>query len=246
MSRIIIAITGSSGSGKTTLSHALAKSFGDNAVCLSTDFYYKGRSPEEPIADYLKKNFDHPDELLLDKFAEDAKNLFEGRSIKRPEIDFKGGTFIRTDNAVELDTRPVIILEGIFCLLHVKVRELVANYGYSIMTHAPSAIVLKRVLERDAIARHKPMELTLSVYTKNVLHGYFDFIKPLKTQCDLRLLTWTREEGDVSVDKLTQTSLTVLLPKLSPNLIETFVTSDSTHEILKDHIAQTREFLLSK
>lgn len=167
--------------------------FGDTAVCLSTDFYFKGREPETSVEDYLKGNFDRPDALLLEQFAQDVKALFEGNSIRYPERDLIGGTYLSTDTVVEVEAKPVIILEGTLCLYHSKIRELVKEHGYSIFTHAPSAVVLKRVALRDLIAaRHVSYEHTLNTYTGTVFRGYFDFIKPLKTTCDLYLPTWNR------------------------------------------------------
>ncbi len=240
MPGIIIAITGASGSGKSTLSQSLCGLFDDTAVCLSTDFYYKGREPETLIEDYLKRNFDHPDALLLDRFAHDVGTLLEGNNIRRPQMDFSGGTFIRTDDAVEVEAKPVIILEGIFCLHHPKIRELVKEHGYSIYTHAPSAVVLKRVALRDATDRHLPYEHTLKTYTGNVFRGYFDFIKPLKTTCNLYLPTWNREENDVSIEKLTQTAVEGFLPRLPTPLMATLLLSSSISITLRDMLEEQR------
>lgn len=233
MSRIIIAITGASGSGKTTLGHALAKSFGTQAVCLSTDQYYKNRSAVESVEEYRKKNFDHPDALLLDKFTEDVINLFKGRSVTIPEFDFSGETLSTTKGLV-VESRSIIILEGIFCLHPLKVRELVSAHGFSIMTHAPSAIVLQRVLKRDKSERQKSVNFILSSYTDHVLNGYYNFIKPLKTQCDLCLPTWSLDKGDISVEELTQTALKTLVSHLSADHIKLLNQFDCLDNRLND------------
>lgn len=234
----IIAITGGSGSGKGTLSASLHHIFGDSAVYLSTDFYYKGREPETSIEEYLKRNFDHPDALLLDRFARDVNSLFEGKDIRHPEMDFSGGTFIRTDDAVEVKAKPIIILEGIFCLHNLLIKELVKDHGYSIFAWAPTAVLQRRVALRDAEERHLPYTHTLNVFTGSVMTGYYSFVKPHKRTCNLLLPTWSAEEKDIPVAKLTQTILDGILSKFSREFLAEQLSTEFAREIWPDFVIE--------
>lgn len=236
MSKFIIAITGPSGAGKTTLSKLLLKLFGAHAVCLSTDSYYKGRSENETMEDYLKRNFDHPDELLLDKFAEDVKSLSEGKNIKRPEMDFVGGTFKRKDNAVDVHSSDIIILDGIFPLHHIAVKQLVKEQGVSIFVHAPSAIALKRALQRDVKERYKTPHFVVENYTTNVLGGYYSFIKPHKPDCDLRIATWTPSGNDLSDEQLAENALAGILARIPNELFKLLALSEAITPKLKGEL----------
>lgn len=231
---MIIAITGASGSGKSRLRLSLSNLFGaDNVVYLSTDNYYKGRTPDVPMEEYSKRNFDHPNEVLLDVFAEHVKALYEGHTIRRPHMDFEGGTFIRTDNAVEVKPNSIIILEGIFCLQHPSIETLVKEQGYSIFTKVPSALALARVADRDSKERHKSPAETIATYTGNVMDGYFAFIKPRKNTCDLKLSTWTPQEKNIPDEKLANQVLEGLLSKFARERIEELAPDNS---ILKERL----------
>lgn len=231
---IIFAVTGGSGSGKGTLCNELLRIFGDNAVYLSTDFYYKGRDPETSMDEYFQRNFDHPDAILLERFVYDVIRLYNGIDIKHPIMDFSGGTFIRTDDAVELNAKPIIVIDGIFSLEDRRIQNLVKENGYSIFTWAPSAVAQKRVAIRDAKERHNTHEHTLNVYTNSVMTGYYSFIKPHKRTSDLLLRTWNVEEKDIDVQKLSQQVLSGILSKFPKEVIAERIPEAIVADVWKD------------
>ena len=75
----IIGITGASGSGKTTLAQRLLEHFGDMAVLISLDSYYKDFS-HLPFEKRAALNFDAPDIHDHALLEEDLRALLRGRT----------------------------------------------------------------------------------------------------------------------------------------------------------------------
>ena len=73
----LIGVTGASGSGKTTLAHRLLEHFGNRAVLLSLDSYYKD-FPDLPFEKRAALNFDAPDIHDHALLEQDLRQLLSG------------------------------------------------------------------------------------------------------------------------------------------------------------------------
>lgn len=78
----LIGVTGASGSGKTTLAHRLLEHFGNRAVLLSLDSYYKD-FPDLPFEKRAALNFDAPDIHDHALLEQDLRQLLSGHPAPR-------------------------------------------------------------------------------------------------------------------------------------------------------------------
>jgi len=112
---IIIEICGGSASGKTTaLAEPLRDKFGDKALLLSMDDYYKGVTfMKEQLELGVELTFDQPEVIDMELIATHLDDLKAGESIDKPIYDFKSGERLGYE---KVNPKPIIILEGLFAL----------------------------------------------------------------------------------------------------------------------------------
>src|SRR3989344_5971436 len=112
---IIIEICGGSASGKTTaLAEPLRDKFGDKALLLSMDDYYKGVTfMKEQLELGVELTFDQPEVIDMELIATHLDDLKAGESIDKPIYDFKSGERLGYE---KVNPKPIIILEGLFTL----------------------------------------------------------------------------------------------------------------------------------
>ena len=137
MDTIVIGISGGSGSGKTRFVNDLTARFGNGEICfLHQDNYYKPIEQQEKDDEGIE-NFDLPDSLFLDKFAEDIKKLKNGESVVFTEYTFNNET--SESKVITIEPAKVIIAEGLFLFHHEVIIE---QLDLSIIIHADDRIVL--------------------------------------------------------------------------------------------------------
>ena len=88
---------------------------------LAFDAYYRDQGHLSP-ADRALVNYDHPDSLDHERFARDVAALRVGKSIERPVYDFATHTRA-ADEMVVVESRPIVIVEGILLLSFSTVVE---------------------------------------------------------------------------------------------------------------------------
>jgi len=112
---VVVEIAGGSASGKTsTVADMVKKVFGNEALILSADDYYRGKTFMDAEA---KKgnvlNWDQPEALNLDLFRQHLAQLKSGEPIEKPIYDMKVG---EPTSTVEVAPKKIIIVEGLFVL----------------------------------------------------------------------------------------------------------------------------------
>ncbi len=179
----LIAIAGGSGSGKTYWVNKV-KSLLDETklLVIPLDNYYRDQS-HLTFEERVKQNYDHPDSfdfgLLLDQLSE----LKKGKSIEMPRYDFAQHT--RKKEAVEIEPKEIIIIEGILTLEYQQIRNLA---DLKLFIETPDDIKLIRRLKRDTKERGRTME--------SVLEQYFDTVRPMF----MKYILPTKEFADVVID----------------------------------------------
>lgn len=144
----IIAIAGPSCSGKSTLVGALESHWGLNKVAsFPLDAYYRDQS-ELPMSERVHCNFDAPDAIDWSLLRAHLADVKTGKTVKRPVYDF--ATHTRTARHVLLESRPILIVEGIFALWSKAIRDLAAVRVY--MELPPEESLARRIL-RDGAKR---------------------------------------------------------------------------------------------
>ena len=175
---IIVGITGGSGSGKTLFMNSLMAKLKD-ASLFSMDNYYvditKQKKDDEGIED-----FDRLESIDHNKYVQDLKKLISGESISFREYTFNKN--ISEARTITVESKPVILVEGIF-VLHVKeVRELL---DLKLYVEAPNYLMMKRRIIRDANERGYDLNDVLYRYEYHVTPSFNKYIEPSKRWADL-------------------------------------------------------------
>ena len=169
---IVIGIAGGTGSGKTSIAQAILedlKKGGAEALLLEQDSYYI-KNDEMPFEERVKLNYDHPDVIdfeLLEKHIIDLKN---GNTIEKPIYNFS--EYNRCKETEIIESKPIIIVEGILILSVPKIRELL---DMKIFVDT----------ERDIQERGRSFENIKNQYIKTVKPMHLEFVEPSKRYADV-------------------------------------------------------------
>ena len=176
----LIGLTGLSGSGKTTFLQRLEQTFGKEQLSvISQDNYYKPREQQKTDKKCVV-NFDLPTSIDREAFHKDIVQLMEGKTVYREEYTFNNK--LAVPKMLEFNSRPLILVEGIFIYHYKEVRKLL---DLKLFLHVKETTALGRRIRRDQIERNYPLEDVLYRYEKHVLPSYERFIKPYQTEADL-------------------------------------------------------------
>lgn len=177
---VIIGIAGGTGSGKTTIVKKIVDSLPDGSVAvIPQDSYYNDQS-HLPLDVRKKTNFDHPNAFEWPLFAQQIRELKEGKSIEQPTYSYLVCT--RLPETVHVEPKEVIIIEGIMCFHDKELRD---QMDLKIFVDVPDDERLLRVIERDIAERGHPLEMLIEKY-RNVLKPMHDaFIEPTRQYADI-------------------------------------------------------------
>jgi len=177
---LVIGIAGGSGSGKTTLARLILERVGtDRIAFLPHDGYYKDLS-SLPINQRATINFDHPDSLDSDLLVTHILSLRKNQPIELPIYDFK--THSRTKDTIHIESRPIIMVEGILIFAEKKLRNLLE---VKIFVDTDSDIRFIRRLERDLTERGRTTESVIRQYMATVRPMHLEFVEPSKRYADV-------------------------------------------------------------
>jgi len=177
---LVIAIAGGTGSGKTTVANVIIERVGtEHIVYLPHDAYYKDLK-NLPEAQRAQINFDHPNSLDTEMLIEHVRDLKAGQPIERPVYDFK--THSRTDEIIDLQAQPIVIVEGILIFVESALRNL---FDVKIFVDTPPDIRFIRRLERDINERGRTAISVMQQYQETVRPMHLEFVEPSKRYADV-------------------------------------------------------------
>lgn len=193
---MIMGISGGTGSGKTTFAQKIISSVGlDNVVYLQQDSYYRNLG-DMPLDLKHRVNYDHPDAFDTDLLINHLAALRAGEAIEQPIYDYPSHS--RRSESVHVESRPVIIVEGILVFVNSKLRGLM---DMKIFVDTDPDIRFIRRLDRDVHERGRTLESVIIQYTTTVRPMHLQFVEPSKRYADIII-----PEGgynDVGIDLIT-------------------------------------------
>jgi uridine kinase len=177
---LIIGIAGGTGSGKTTVVRKITERFSRNEVALlSQDAYYFDNG-HLSLEERRAKNFDHPDSVEFDLLIDHVKKLRSSQPVEEPVYSFI--SCLRQPETRRVEPREVLIVEGILCLTHKKLRDLM---DIKVYVDCDSDLRLSRVIRRDINERGRNINQVLDRYEKTVRPSHLQFIEPTKRFADI-------------------------------------------------------------
>ena len=192
----IIGIAGGTGSGKTTVVRQIAKALPPHcAAVLPLDSYYNDTTdltPEERRA----INFDHPDAFDWKLLSEHISMLKRGEAIEQPTYSYIESN--RQKETIHVEPKPVIIIEGIMCLHHKKLRDMM---DLKIFVDTDADVRLIRNIRRDVVERGRTVDMVLDRYEKVLKPMHEQFIEPTKKFADLIIPSGGRNQTGIHILK---------------------------------------------
>ena len=177
---LVIGLAGGSGSGKSTIARSIVDAIGAEQVALlQHDAYYRDQS-DLPLEQRLKVNYDHPDSLETDLMVHHVGDLAAGRPIDRPVYDFT--VHNRSAETVRIESRPVILVEGILVLYESELRALMDLKIY--VDTDPDLRIVRR-WERDIKERARSFDSVRDQYLQTVRPMHLQFVEPSKRYADI-------------------------------------------------------------
>ncbi|MTI94948.1 MAG: uridine kinase [Firmicutes bacterium] len=177
---LLIGIAGGTGSGKTTVTNAIVESLPPESVAvLEHDSYYKDQS-DISFEERLHTNYDHPFAFDTPLLISHLEKLLQNQTIEKPVYSFVEHTRLARTERVE--SRPVIILEGILILEDKRIRNLLDIKVY-VDTDADVRII--RRICRDIQERGRTLESVVEQYLSVVRPMHMQFVEPTKRYADL-------------------------------------------------------------
>lgn len=177
---ILIGITGGTGSGKSTITREICSKFDESCIAvIEQDSYYKDQS-DIPFEERVKTNYDHPDAFDTELMVSHLKELAKGNSIKKPIYDFE--IHNRKKETVKVESKEIIIVEGILVLEERELRDLLDIKIY-VDTDADVRII--RRIVRDMNERGRTLDSVINQYLNVVRPMHMQFIEPSKRYADI-------------------------------------------------------------
>lgn len=192
----LIAVVGGSGSGKTWLAAELVGWLGDEAAHLCLDHFYRDLG-HLPKPEREQVNFDDPASIDWEALRTVLNTLERGEMARVPVYDF--ADHVRKDETVELESRPLVVLEGLWLLHPEWLREKVA---VSVFVDCPEEVRLLRRVERDVVTRERTEESVRRQFAEHVQPMHARFVEPQRDLAMRRVcspLSKDEQDGLLSV-----------------------------------------------
>ena len=171
---LVIGIAGGTASGKTTLMKRLVEHFGSEVAVLSHDNYYK-RHDELSFEERSRINYDEPAAFDTSLMVYHLEQLRHGQAVDCPTYDYT--LHNRSDETIRIESRRVIIVEGILIFENEALRNLM---DIRIFVDTDADIRLCRRIKRDVNKRGRTVESVLEQYQTTVKPMHEQYVEPSK------------------------------------------------------------------
>jgi uridine kinase len=176
----VLGVAGGTCSGKTTVAERLAEVVGpEHLALLRLDSYYVD-TPEKPLEERARLNYDHPDAFDFDLLQHHVAELCVGHTVDVPVYDY--AFHRRSGQTVRVPSAKVVVVEGILVLYEPALREL---FDLKVFVDADADLRLIRRLQRDVLERGRTTESIVAQYLETVRPSHMQFIEPSKRYADV-------------------------------------------------------------
>jgi predicted adenylyl cyclase CyaB len=224
--RIVVNVAGGTSSGKTyAVASKLKACFGNKAVLISMDDYYRGNEYiSAQRAEGKDINWDMPDALNLELLAEHLQMLKRSKSVQKPIYSFKTGEPIGSEN---VSPARVIIVEGLFALNSSVVSDSDIRAYVDVSTHG---MLLRRLFRDVHRTSQKPSDI-LKYFVSTVLPMHEQHVASTRVNADLVICNEYRPEVEAQRSGMYEVQL-----KFKKSLDR-----DKLREIGAEHIGFTKQ-----
>ena len=176
----LIGIAGGTGSGKTSIAKEISSNFDSKEIqIIQQDSYYKDLS-HLTLKERSINNFDHPNSIDFILMKKHLTKLINGKKIKMPEYDFT--THTRKKITHKFSPPKIIILEGIFALYDLDIRNLL---NLKIFVKTADDIRIMRRIKRDVNKRKRSLISVIDQYKKTVRPMHKEFVEDTINYADI-------------------------------------------------------------
>jgi uridine kinase len=176
----VVGVAGGTGSGKTTVARKLVEQFRKQPVRLiPQDAYYKDLA-ELTYEERTQVNFDHPLAFDNDLLVQHLDQLIAGHAVRQPVYNYT--THSRSEDSLEVDPAPILIVEGIMVLEDRSLRERMDLKVY--VDTDPDERFIRR-MQRDLIERGRSIDSIVEQYLSSVRPMHLQFVEPTKRYADV-------------------------------------------------------------
>jgi uridine kinase len=180
MKPFVVGIAGGSGSGKTTLIRLLQAELGSDIVTVvSQDDYYLPIQLQEKDQNG-EVNFDLPDSIDSTKLLQDVSSLMKGEDLIISRYTFNNANDASSD--IKLESRPVIVVEGLFILHYSAVQEL---FDVTLFVDAHPHTRFERRLKRDTSERGYKEHIIKYQWENHVEPAFRSYLLPHRDTVDI-------------------------------------------------------------
>jgi len=176
----LIGIAGGSASGKSRFLRQLSQALGEKATVLSLDDFYKPYDEQSPDENGVV-NFDLPESIDKERFLSVMHQLKSGKSVTIEEYHFNNPNVSDTTYK-QLESRPVILIEGLF-IFHFK--EVFKALDLKVYINADEQIRFARRIARDTKERGISPEMVTYQWNNHVIPCFENYLLPYKDKVDL-------------------------------------------------------------
>lgn len=178
--QLVVEVAGGSASGKTSeVAKRIMEAFGEDALILSLDDYYRGKAymdAQAGLGNVL--NWDQPEAVNLRLAAQQIQALKSGQPIEKPVYDFKVSQATRTET---VQPHRVIIIEGLFALNDELGEAGDIKAFVNIGTHGR---ILRRMLRDIERTGQRPVDI-MNYFAEFVEPMHDKYIESTKKNADL-------------------------------------------------------------
>lgn len=171
----IIGIAGGTGSGKSTVVKKIVEALPPNSVAVVPQDSYYNDTTGMTVEERKAINFDHPDAFDWKLLIKHIGDLRDGKAIEQPTYSYIISN--RLPETIHVESRPVIIVEGIMALVNRRLRDMM---DLKIFVDCDDDIRLIRNIQRDTIDRGRTVTMVMDRYVNVLKPMHEQFIEPSK------------------------------------------------------------------